>query len=228
MVAPLVTIEGAVVARGAAQMLGPVDLTADAVGVTVLMGPNGAGKTTLLKLLHGLERPRAGRVLWHDVAPSEQAFVFQRPILLRRSVRENLALPLRLRGDRNPLDAIDAIAGELGLTPMLDNHAPRLSGGEAQKLALARALIARPRVLFLDEPTANLDAPTIAAMEEIFRSKAQGGMRLFLATHSVGQARRLADTVVWVDHGTVTGPIPAAEFFATPPAAAECFLEMLG
>ncbi|MEM1233329.1 MAG: ATP-binding cassette domain-containing protein [Pseudomonadota bacterium] len=224
MVAPLVTITGAVVARGDAQMLGPVDLEAGAEGVTVLMGPNGAGKTTLLKLMHGLERPRAGRVTWNGVARSEQAFVFQRPILLRRSVQANLELPLRLRSDPSP---VDDLAGELGLTPLLGTHAPRLSGGEAQKLALARALVTRPRVLFLDEPTANLDAPTVTAMEEVFRRKAAGGVRLFLATHSAGQARRLADNIVWVDHGSVTGPISAPEFFAHPPPAAAGFLEML-
>lgn len=224
MVAPLVTIEGAVVARGASQMLGPVDLSAGPTGVTVLMGPNGAGKTTLLKLMHGIERPRAGRVTWDGVPSAQQAFVFQRPILLRRSVRENLELPLRLRGDRS---SVEAIAEEIDLTSLLTSHAPRLSGGEAQKLALARALVTRPRVLFLDEPTANLDAPTVTAMEEVFRRKAGEGMRLFLATHSAGQARRLADEVVWVDHGTVTGPFPAAEFFANPPAAARDFLEIL-
>ncbi|MEM8591787.1 MAG: ATP-binding cassette domain-containing protein [Pseudomonadota bacterium] len=220
----MVTLEDVRVARGTAQMLGPIDLTLGAGGTTALMGPNGAGKTTFLKVLHGLERPRTGRVIWQDVAPQQQSFVSQRPILLRRSVRENLELPLSLRGELSA-KRVKAISAKLGLTDLLPLHAPRLSGGEAQKLALARALITEPRVLFLDEPTANLDGPTIKAMEAIFAEQAATGMRLFIATHSVGQAKRLADDVLWAEAGRVSGPFPADQFFADPPDPARDFLD---
>lgn len=218
----MVRLEQAVVARGNATMLGPVDLELGATGVTVLMGPNGAGKTTLLKLLHGLERPRSGKVIWDSVAPEDQSFVFQRPVLLRRSARENLLLPLKLRG--LPGDGA-GIAEALALTPLLDTHAPRLSGGEAQRLALARALITDPKVLFLDEPAANLDVPTVRAMEAIITERAAAGVRLFVSTHSANQAKRLASEILWVENGAVQGPFTPATFFANPPKAARAFLE---
>ncbi|MEL6689328.1 MAG: ABC transporter ATP-binding protein [Pseudomonadota bacterium] len=218
----MVRLEKAVVARGKTPMLGPVDLELGASGVTVLMGPNGAGKTTLLKLLHGLERPRTGTVSWGGITPDQQSFVFQRPVLLRRSARENLLLPLKLRG--LPGDGAE-IAEALALTPLLDTHAPRLSGGEAQRLALARALITDPKVLFLDEPAANLDVPTVRAMESIIVERAAAGLRLFLSTHSTVQAKRLASEVLWIERGAVEGPFDPAEFFSNPPEAARAFLE---
>ena len=219
----MVRLEKAVVARGTAKMLGPVDLELGHRGLTVLMGPNGAGKTTLLKLLHGLERPRSGRVTWDGIAPSEQAFVFQRPVLLRRSVRDNLLLPLRLRG--LPGDGAE-LAQSLGLSSLLDTHAPRLSGGEAQRLALARALITEPRVLFLDEPAANLDVPTVKVMEATIRERADQGTRVLLSTHSASQARRLADEILWVENGAVHGPFTPDDFFDRPSEAIQAFLEI--
>ncbi|MCH2075262.1 MAG: ATP-binding cassette domain-containing protein [Rhodobacteraceae bacterium] len=218
----MVRLEKALVARGDAAMLGPVTLELGPKGVTVLMGPNGAGKTTLLKLLHGLERPRSGAVVWDGVAPDEQAFVFQRPVLLRRSARENLLLPLKLRG--LPGDGAE-IALELELTDLLDQHAPRLSGGEAQRLALGRALITDPKVIFLDEPAANLDAPTVRAMETLVAQRAAEGLRLFMSTHSASQAKRLASDILWVENGSVRGPFTPEDFFNSPPEAAQAFLE---
>ncbi|MEM9351178.1 MAG: ATP-binding cassette domain-containing protein [Pseudomonadota bacterium] len=216
----MVRLEGAYVARGKTQMLGPVDLSLGREGVTVLIGPNGAGKTTLLKLLHGLEPPRDGQVHWDQEL--SQAFVFQRPVMLRRSVRENLALPLQLKGRAGN---VEEMAERLGLSALLDTHAPRLSGGEAQKLALGRALMTAPDVLFLDEPTANLDGPTVAAIEDILLGLAQGGTRLILATHAMGQARRLATEVLWVAGGRVSGPYVTPGFFDAPPEEARAFME---
>jgi len=203
-------------------MLGPLQIELGGAGVTALIGPNGAGKTTFLKLLHGLERPSAGRVFWTE--KRRQGFVFQRAVMLRRSVRENLALPLSLAG--RPDDAaVETMAERLGLTHLLGSHAPLLSGGEAQKLALGQALMTAPQVLLLDEPTANLDGPTTGAIETILRDLAQQGRRLILATHAMDQARRLASEVLWMEGGQVLGPYPAQSFFAAPPPEARTFME---
>ena len=217
----MVRLEDIVIQRGEAALLGPVSLSLAATGVTALMGPNGAGKTTLLRVMHRLERPRSGRLIWDQSL--RQAFVFQRPVLLRRSVRENLALPLGIAG-RPDAGRVTAMAERLELTSLLASHAPRLSGGEAQKLALGRALITEPQVLFLDEPTANLDAPTVDAIEELLREEAAKGTRIFLSTHAAGQARRLASDVIWVEDGAASGPTSAEEFFSYPPASAHAYL----
>ncbi|MEO0484466.1 MAG: ATP-binding cassette domain-containing protein [Pseudomonadota bacterium] len=226
MVAPRVEISEAVVERGRARLLGPVTCAFAPAPITAVMGPNGAGKTSFLKLLHGLERPRGGQVQWAGATPREQSYVPQRAIVLRRSVRENLALPLKLRGQAS--DARVAQSAErLGLTALLDTHAPRLSGGEAQRLALARALITGPKVLFLDEPTANLDVPGLSRVEEILVEEAARGTRILLCTHGVAQARRLADAVIWVAGGQVHAPLGAAQFFSDPPDVARQFLELM-
>ena len=218
------SIMNAGVRRIGRTLLKPTSLSLSGQGTTVLIGPNGAGKTTLLKLMHGLERPRGGAVEWHGCDPQEQSFVFQRPVMLRRTVRENLELPLKLRGAE--LGIVDDIAAQLDLTALLDQHAPWLSGGEAARLSLARALITRPRVLFLDEPTANLDGPTTRALETHLSRIASDGVRLILATHAMGQARRLADEVLWVEDGHTCGPVPAGAFFESPqPEAARAFME---
>ena len=147
--------------------------------------------------------------------------------MLRRTVRANLELPLILRGISDARAKAEAMAADLDLTPLLDAPARALSGGETHKLAVARALITQPRALFLDEPTANLDAPTQRLLEGIFARAAEAGTRLVLATHSPAQARRLADDILWVADGMVTGPTSTAAFFADPPAAAQSYLELL-
>lgn len=223
----MVRLEAAVAARGGQRMLGPVTLSLRGQGITAIMGPNGAGKTTLLKLMHGLERPRAGQVAWDGLSPREQSYVPQKAILLRRSVRENLALPLALRGIARD-DRVAQMAARLDLTDILEAHAPRISGGQAQKLALARALITEPKLVFLDEPTANLDAPTVRKIEGILVEEAARGTRIVLATHGVGQARRLARDVIWLENGGATGPVPAEAFFADPPETARAFMEVQG
>ncbi|MEM6477605.1 MAG: ATP-binding cassette domain-containing protein [Pseudomonadota bacterium] len=222
----MVRLENLVVGGGpkGAMRLGPLSLAFAATGITAIMGANGAGKTTFLKVLHGLIAPLAGRVIWEGVAPGEQAFVFQQPILLKRSARENLELPLRLRGQA-PGAELARLAADLELTALLDAPAHALSGGEAQRLALARALSTSPRVLFLDEPTANLDTLSAQAIEHVFAARAAAGTRLFIATHATAQARRLATEVIWIEKGTLIGPIPAPAFFASPPEAARLYLE---
>jgi tungstate transport system ATP-binding protein len=214
-------ISGAVVARKGKRIIGPVDLEVEAGGVTVVMGPNGAGKTTLLRMMHGIERLTAGTVMWQvseEEARRRQAFVFQTPIMMRRSVVESLAYPLRLVGVAKD-DAraqAEGWAERIGLGGALDQRASALSGGERQKLALARALIREPDVLFLDEACANLDGRATREIEEILAAAQANGTRLILSTHDLGQARRLARDVLFVYKGLVHEAGDASAFFANP------------
>ncbi|MGX9356126.1 ATP-binding cassette domain-containing protein [Roseobacteraceae bacterium S113] len=224
-------VRGAETRRRGKVLVGPVDLMVQGDGVTVLLGPNGAGKTTLLRLLHGAARLSRGQITWAmdaQTAREKQAFVFQRPVMLRRSVLENLIYPLRVRGAAKgqALALARDWAERVGLADMLERPAPVLSGGEQQKLAIARALITDPQVVFLDEPTASLDGRATREIEDILgRAKAQG-TALILSTHDLGQARRLADSVVFLKGGKVheTGAAPA--FFEAPQTqAARAFLK---
>jgi tungstate transport system ATP-binding protein len=190
---------------------------------TVIMGPNGAGKSLTLRLLHGLLAPSAGAVLWAG-RPADrhtrrrQAMVFQRPVLLRRSALGNLRHALAARGvpwRERPERARQALAGA-GLAALARTPARRLSGGEQQRLALARALSLSPDVLFLDEPTASLDPASTFAIEQLIRRAATEGTKIVLVTHDIGQARRLADEVVFLYRGRVEEHSSAAHFFDHP------------
>lgn len=216
-----VTLSDVRVKRRGASILGPINLTLIEQGFTIVLGPNGSGKTTLLKVLHGVERLSSGTVTWsvpQSQAQQEQAYVFQRPIMLRRSVRQNLAYPLQLRGMAKDLIAREVAhwAAQVGLGDLLDHPAPRLSGGEKQKLALARALIRKPKVLFLDEPCANLDGRSIREIETILRSANQNGTRIIMTTHDLGQARRLASDVIFLLNGHIHEHGLAPQIFNAP------------
>ncbi len=221
---------GACVHRRGKRLIGPIDLVLDGQGITALIGPNGAGKSTLLKALHGLERLSAGRIEWacpQARAEQLQAFVFQTPVMLRRSVLDNLTYPLRLV--RTPRAAARAAAAEwcarIGLEGMEARLATVLSGGEKQKLALARALITRPQVLFLDEPSASLDGRATREIEALLMLATGAGTRIVMATHDMGQARRLAREVVFMRSGEVHEIAAAATFFDAPRTdAARAFL----
>lgn len=207
--------------RRGQQLVGPIDLTLTGDGATVVIGPNGAGKTTLLQLLHGTARLSAGRIEWAcstEEARHHQAFVFQRPVMLRRTVLENLIYPLRQRGMRKAEATTRAYdwANRVGLERLLTRQAPVLSGGEQQKLALARALICEPKVLFLDEPCAALDGRAMREIEEILQNAKAAGTRLILSTHDLGQARRLADRVLFLLGGRLHETGDAASFFHQP------------
>ncbi len=212
---------GAMVKRRGKALLGPIDLEISATGITIIMGPNGAGKTKLLRALHGLERLSAGHIAWQvplAETQTRQAFVFQAPIMLRRSVRDNLAYPLTLRGMPKKEAQTQAThwGTRVGLGDVLDQLAPQLSGGEKQKLALARALIRAPNILFLDEPCANLDGRATREIEVILKEAQAQGTRVVMATHDIGQARRLADDVVFLMHGKIIERATAQDFFAGP------------
>lgn len=224
------SVRGAMTRRHGKVLVGPVDLDLAGQGVTVILGPNGSGKTTLLRLLHGTARLHAGEIRWAcdmSTARNAQAFVFQRPVMLRRTVGQNLAYPLLIAGmgRRQALEKAREWAARVGLEAMFDRPAPVLSGGEQQRLALARALIGSPQLLFLDEPTASLDGRATREVEEILTHAQANGTRLILSTHDMGQARRLADRVVFLLGGKVHEDAPAASFFDAPgTAAAQAFL----
>lgn len=215
------TLNQAAVSRRGKRLIGPIDLTISPLGFTIVMGPNGSGKTTLLRLMHGLERPRAGKVDW-NAAPAQtrarQAYVFQSPIMMRRSVVDCIAFPMTTHGmAKKPARALAADwAKRLGLGEMLDVPAHELSGGEKQKLALARALIRQPDILFLDEPCANLDGRATREIEAILNQTHRDGTRIVMSTHDMGQARRLAQDVLFMHRGLLHETGPAALFFETP------------
>lgn len=215
------TATDAVVSRRGKVLVGPVNLTLESLGTTIVIGPNGAGKTSLLRMLHGIVRLRKGSVTWgcpDAEARQRQAFVFQSPVMLRRSVRDNLTYPLRLMGMQKG-EACEKAAqwtSKVGLADALNRPATALSGGERQKLALARALIRNPDVVFLDEPCSSLDGRATREIEEILSQAAADGTRLIMSTHDMGQARRLADEVIFVLHGKIHEIAPAADFFAGP------------
>ncbi|WP_172327431.1 ATP-binding cassette domain-containing protein [Mangrovicoccus sp. HB161399] len=211
-------VSGLRLEAGGAVLLDGVDLALAPAGCTVIMGPNGAGKSILLKLLHGLIAPSAGRVSWNGLdaarATARQALVFQKPVLLRRSVAANLDFVLKARGrDRSRRDELLA---DVGLLAKARQPARLLSGGEAQRLALARALATGPEVLFLDEPTASLDPASVLVIERIVGEARARGTRIIFVTHDIGQARRIADEVVFLHRGRVAEHAAAADFFPEP------------
>jgi tungstate transport system ATP-binding protein len=200
-----------------------LDLTIEEPGITVIMGPNGAGKSVLLRLTHGLIAPTAGEVLWggrlldRELA-RRQAMVFQKPVLLRRSAAANIwhALGLRgvARGDR-AIRVGDALR-LAGLEARAASPARVLSGGEQQRLCLARALSLEPDILLLDEPTASLDPASTLAIEELLLDAQRRGIKIIVVTHDVGQARRLSREIVFLHHGRNVEHQPAKSFFEQP------------
>jgi len=216
-----IRIEALELRRGGKRILGPLTLTLAATGLSVIMGPNGSGKTSLLRALHGLERISAGAVHWPGGTgspPPRQALVFQTPILMRRSVADNIAYPLRLDGVAlaEARGRAAAMAAAVGLGGDMARPAQVLSGGERQKMALARALIRSPEVLLLDEPCANLDGRATRDIEAVLARARTHGTRIILATHDIGQARRLADDVVFLHHGRLIEAAPRDAFFDAP------------
>ncbi|TMV13340.1 ATP-binding cassette domain-containing protein [Arenibacterium halophilum] len=215
--------EGLRVGRNGVTLLNVDHLAIDGPGPTLILGPNGAGKSLLLRCLHGLVAPDAGRVLV-DGAPcaealrTRQAMVFQRPVLLRRSVQGNLDFVLRRRGvpraDRPA--RIAALLAEGGLAQKARQPARSLSGGEAQRLAILRAMATDPEVLFLDEPTSALDPSATQAIEALILDASRRGIRIVMVTHDIGQARRLGQDVVLMHGGRVVEHAPAARFFEAP------------
>jgi tungstate transport system ATP-binding protein len=206
---------------GALAIIDRISLTIAPGSPTLFVGPNGSGKSTLIRLGMGLVEPSSGGMTWGGRERNDstrRAMVFQRPVMLRRSAADNVGYALSSRGlDRNDYrERITSLLERVGLSHLADRPARRLSGGEQQRLALARALARDPEVLFLDEPTASLDPAAIKAVEDIVRATAASGVKVVMATHDLGQARRIAGDVVFLVRGRVCERAPAEKFFASP------------
>lgn len=204
------------------RLIDHIDLELHAGTRTLVLGPNGAGKSLLLRLCHGLLMPTSGSVSWslddRAALRRSQALVFQRPVLLRRSVRANIEYALAVHGaDR---DTQVRRAGEAlertGLTQLAARPARGLSGGEQQRLALARAWALEPAVLFLDEPTANLDPASTRSLEALVEAIHRAGTKIVMTSHDLGQAHRLADEVLFLHRGRLVERAAADDFFAAP------------
>ncbi len=226
-------VDGLVLETPARRLVDIETLALDPASVTIVMGPNGAGKSLFLRLIHGLIAPTRGWVSWGEVACGEttratQAMVFQKPVLLRRSVSANIDFVLRGRGLSREAGRArrDELLARVGLAERARQPARLLSGGEQQRLALARALAIRPQVLFLDEPTASLDPASVLVIEEIVQEAARAGTKVIFVTHDLGQARRLADDVVFLHRGRIAEHREAEAFFADPASeAAAAYLD---
>jgi len=212
------------VMAGTVTILDRVALTVTPGAPMILIGPNGSGKSTLLRLAMGLLAPSRGRITWggrENVPPLKRAIVFQRPAMLRRSVAANIRFALRAAGIARAEQARrgDELLDLVGLGRLADRPARRLSGGEQQRLALARALARDPAVLFLDEPTASLDPTATKAVEDIIRAVSERNIKVVMATHDLGEARRLGGDIVMLHRGRIVETGAAASFFDAPQTA---------
>ena len=228
---PLV-LDDVVFQVGSRRIVDGISLTLEGGPRTIVLGPNGAGKSVLLRICHGLLQPTSGSVKWNAPelpgAPRRQAMVFQRPVLLRRSARRNVTYALKLagiRGDEREDRATEALR-KVGLEAHADRYARTLSGGEQQRLALARVWALQPEILFLDEPTASLDPGATHEVENVIAAMHAAGTKIVMVTHNLGQAHRLADEVLFLHKGRIVERSPAAQFLKCPASAeAAKFLE---
>lgn len=217
---PLMLEDVSILAREVT-ILDKITLTFRAGAPTILVGPNGSGKTTLIRAAMGLIRPTRGRVTWggrSDVPPARRAIVFQRPVMLRRSAAGNLTYALAAAGvaRRERKARTEELLKLVGLDGRGERPARRMSGGEQQRLALARALAKDPDILFLDEPTASLDPAAIKALEDLIRDVAARGIKVVMSTHNLGEARRLGGEIVLLHRGRIVETSDAQDFFTQP------------
>lgn len=213
--------------KAGATLINGISATLQADGRTIVMGPNGAGKSLLMRLCHGLIRPTSGRVVWASEQRHAQAMVFQSPVLLRRSARKNVEFALQaagFKGARRRKLAEEALQ-VAGIAHLGHRPARVLSGGEKQRLALARAWSIRPQVLFLDEPTAHLDPSAAYAIEQLIKTIDEQGTKIIMSTHDLSQAQRLADEVFFLHQGQLAEHSSALAFFEQPQTpAAQAFV----
>jgi tungstate transport system ATP-binding protein len=211
-------------------LLDNIDVTVASPGITAIMGPNGAGKSLLLRLIHGLLSPSSGQIQWNGrdlelETRRRQAMVFQKPVLMRRSVAANIDFVLKA-GDGANRQRCDDVLHQAGLFRQRNQPARLLSGGEQQRLALARALATGPEVLLLDEPCASIDPGATLQIEHLLQQARERGLKIMLVTHDIGQARRLADDILFMHNGRLLEYGPAQDFFNNPEStAARAYLE---
>ena len=223
---PMFSLDSVSVNFGHVQALRRCTLRINAGERLALVGSNGSGKSTLLRTLHGLIAPDEGRL--QQEARLRQAMLFQRPYMLRASVLQNVALSLWLRGvawkpaKAQALQALERV----GLADLAGRHAKALSGGQQQRVALARAWAFKPQVLLLDEPTSSLDPAAKREVERLMAEFADDGMTLIFSSHNLGQVKRLASRVIYLEQGQLVADLPPHAFFNGPlPAAAANFLK---
>jgi tungstate transport system ATP-binding protein len=225
------SVEGLTLIQDGSLLLEDISFRLSKGPISVVLGANGAGKTLLLKTCHGLLAPSRGRVAWREsdwnLIRIRQAMVFQRSVLLRRSVFANIDYALTLRGlaKKERLERVDQCLHLTGLDSLRERPARVLSGGEQQRLALARAWAVGPEVLFMDEPTANIDPPATAWIEQLIGRFADEGVKIVMTTHDLHQAKRLADEVLFLHRGRLLEQAPAENFFRHPASrVAEAFI----
>jgi len=216
------TLDGVTFEVGGRRIVDAVSTVLAAGTRSMIVGPNGAGKSVLLRLCHGLLRPSAGRIAWNtpDIAgaPRRQAMVFQRAVLLRRSVIGNVIYALKVARSepaRREARALEALR-TMGLEALAQASARVLSGGEQQRLALARAWALRPEILFLDEPTANLDPGATHEIERVIAAMHAEGTKIVMVTHNLGQAKRLGDEILFLYQGRLAERASTESFFRRP------------
>lgn len=222
-----ITATGLVMQRHGRRLVDVPEVSVGGRALTVVLGPNGAGKSLLLRILCGLVAPDRGQVLWAGMPPDRSralsvGVVFQTPMLLRRSALANVAYALSLAQvpRRERTDKAMAALERAGLGALAQAPARLLSGGEQQRLQLARAMSVAPDVLFLDEPTASADPASTAAIEDLMRQAAATGTKIVLVTHDLAQARRTAEDVMFMHRGCILEAAPAAAFFDGPQSEA--------
>ncbi len=217
-----IVFEHVALQAGGVSVLRSISLALAPGAPTALIGPNGAGKTTLMRVAASLIDPTAGRVTWGGKPGTDGrriAVVFQRPVMLRRSAAANVAYAVPRCSARERRLRTSELLLQVGLAHLAERPARRLSGGEQQRLALARALAREPEVLFLDEPTASLDPASTKTVEDVVRAVAASGVKIVAATQNLGQARRLAGDVVFMLRGRVHERATADQFFSAPQTA---------
>lgn len=203
------------------QIIDNINLFIGGSDITVILGPNGAGKSVLLRLLHGLLEPSTGQVRWGGRGVDEnlrkrQALVFQRPVMMRRSVADNIRFVLSLRDFSDRQERLEKALDLAGLKAQAKQPAPRLSGGEQQRLAIAQAMVLDPEVLILDEPSSNLDPGATMAIERLIETAQGNGKKIILVTHDLGQAKRVGDEIIFMHHGRIIEQGSGNSFFNKP------------
>ena len=201
-------------------LLENITLTIEKGSPKILMGANGSGKTLLMRVAHGLLMPTQGNVSWaenyRNFRSVRQTMVFQKPIMLRRTVKENLLFALNnVEKDRIKKEQlVQKALSEVNLAHKADAHAPTLSQGEQQKLAIIRACLLKPEVLFLDEPTSNIDPHYTREIESLIKNISNHGTQIIMATHNIDQAKRLNGEILFMKKGRLIDKRNTSEFFA--------------
>ena len=218
-----ITVDKLMLNAGRKTLLDSISVNITHPGITAIMGPNGAGKSLFIRCLHGLSQPDSGQIRFagqaiRDSHRLRQSLIFQKPILLRRTVRQNLEFVHALRPAQNYRD-IETALETVGLSRLAEQPAKQLSGGEQQRLALARTFMTCPDILFLDEACANLDPASAAQIEALLLESSKKGQKIILITHDIAQARRLADDLIFLYQGQLCEHSLAKDFFARPKSA---------